>query len=90
MGCPAICKCVTTNARYVEGWLPVRASGGNEGHETGSANSQCSPLLITTRSRLSTAQLCATSGHDAGQSLQPARDSRPMICSEETVAHSAV
>lgn len=50
MGRPAICKCVTTIARYVEAWkisCHFGRKGGNGVHKTGPASSQSSPLLNT-------------------------------------------
>lgn len=80
---------------------PVASKPGNFGADLGdqvgttdtkqAASSQTILLFTNTRSRPSTAPLlCAASGHDAGQSLQPARDPRPLICPEETVAYSAI
>lgn len=98
IGCLAICTCVTTTTttttRYVEAWrfgCHFGRQDGNDRRETGSTSShKTSNLLLTnTRSRPSTALLLwATSGHDAGQRLQPARGSRPLICPEKTAFYS--
>lgn len=80
--------------RGLEVWLPIRAKGWkrraqnrisqfaiqpsvDEHPQAGGLRSSNAPLLW------------ATSGYDAGQSLQPARCSRPLICPEKTVAYSA-
>lgn len=52
MGCPAICRCVTTTTRYVEArkfGCQFGRKGGNGVHKTGSASSQSGPLLMNTR-----------------------------------------